>query len=108
MTLGTLERLLPRMCALVILQHVLVPEGPRAHATGEHLVPSVFARLGADRSGWTKRCRALHRRNHVLGLRLRALPLRRVTLLRHPVPAAAHHVVIVVVVVVGAVAVRSS
>ena len=39
MTLPTLERLLPRVRPLVVLQDMLVPEAPVADGAGEHLVP---------------------------------------------------------------------
>ena len=102
MTLRALERFLPRVRALVVLQHVFVTERSGAHSTGEHLVPSVFAHLGADRDGRAERRRSLQRcLHHVHRLRrfLRLL-LRRLTLPRDPVSAAAHHVVVVVIVVV--------
>lgn len=98
-TFRALERFLPGVSAFVILQYVLVTERSRADSAGEHLVPSVLARLGADRGGWTERSGALHRGLDGLRLRLGRFPLGRLSLLRDSISAATDHVVIVVVVV---------
>ena len=68
-TFRALERFLAGVGAFVILQYVLVAERSGADATGEHLVPCVLVRLGADRAERAKRRRSLYRLLHALRLK---------------------------------------
>lgn len=49
----TFERFLPRVCSLVVLQHVLVAEGPVADVAGEHLLSPVLTPVPPPPGRWT-------------------------------------------------------